>query len=691
MSTPYIPNASPQLVQYGTKDIQLPATNVDRDTKSQHIPLFFLYASQGDTNRQLVGSSARTNLFGAETFDPKKPFYNHQTAFADIANKAGNVCVLQRVIPDDAGPYANACLWLDVLETTVNVLKRNPDGSIFTDANGAQIVTGTTKGYKIKFVKTTRKTPAELLNFGTHEVVVGNQTDSATGAVSARYPILEVQNHSIGRRGNDVGFKIWTPNYAQTQSVPGRLMAESRTFPYYFMLMKKPDAKSTANIVYNQLGDTRSTFTLRPGDVDPSVDLPTYIGDNLLDQYRSLDNRTGPATFGDLGDIRVYQENIDSILEMFHLSEIPFIDTSSDFTTEAEDKYLVNIFTGRSSQNVPYNSIQFAMDPDSVRLSENTIVYLESGSDGTMNNTLFAELVEREMARYLDPNDKVQDMATNPETHVYDSGFPIKTKYTLAYVLANRRDVTPCLSTYEIGSPVLNNTEEYSIAASLKARLQNYPESEIFGLPASRGIVMGNSGKLRDSSFKKRVPVLAHVLYNACRKYGSSDGKWNSSVDFTGQPASLITTMYDISGIFISSSVRAKFWDASLNWVQAENVRESFIPAIRTVHPNDSSILNSFPTTVIISTLNKISHRIWRQMAGSTSLRDNEFIARISAMAEAETRGIFGDEYIINPHAELRSTDVVRGYSWTLYWSVRGPAMRTVMTTWIETGVIGVQ
>ena len=690
MTAPYIPNAAPQMVTYGTRDIRPPDTDIETDSYPQHIPKWLIFAEEGDDKPQLLGSEGRVQLLGANTFDPKKPYYNHQTAFADIANSTGNVSVYQRLFPDDMGPKANACLWIDVLETQVNIYQRNSDGSIFTDSSGRQVVIGTTAGFKIKFVKTTRTTVAEMVDFGNHGVTTGNQTDSVTGNISTRYPIAEVAAYSRGKRGNDTGFKIWAPNYSQTQSVPGRLMAETRTFPYYFALMRRPDQKSSASIVYTEMGDTRTTFTLRQGDIDPSRDKVTYVNESLLDEYRTIDTVNVAPRNGKLSAIHFYDANIELLLDLFHRSEIPFIDTMSDFTSDPEDKYLVNLFTARSSQNVPYQTVQFSLDSDSIRLSENTIIFLESGSDGTMNDTVYNTLYRREMARYLDPNDPIQDMATNPETHIWDSGLGIEAKYSMSNVLAVRKDITPCLSTYEVGTPSLTNSEEYSVAASLKARLQNYPESEIFGMPASRGVIMGNTGKLRNSGYKKRLPALAHVLLNACRKYGSSDGKWNTQVQFTGQPASLVTSLFDVDGSFVSANTRSKYWDSGLNWVQAENVREFFIPAVRTVYPYDNSIANSFPLTVIISTLTKLSYKIWRRYSGYTSLRDNEFIAAVNAMAEQSVRNAFGDEYTVSPSTQITSVDAERGFSWTLVWKVRGPASRNVMTTYIETGIFGV-
>lgn len=59
------------------------------------------------------------------------------------------------------------------------------------------------------------------------------------------------------------------------------------------------------------------------------------------------------------------------------------------------------------------------------------------------------------------------------------------------------------LGTHTVGDRELTASEEHSLAIALRTRLQMYPESDYFGTPVLRGMIVGRSGKLRNSQFTK--------------------------------------------------------------------------------------------------------------------------------------------------------------------------------------------
>lgn len=682
--TAYIVNAAPMVIQQGTKDLSGATLPREAESVPQHLPKLWIYAQKGPDTPQLVSGVERDLMYGSVTFDLRSRYANHATVFANLFNTEGNACMLQRIIPDDAGPEANITLWLDVLETTVDVYARNPDGSVTLDALGSPVITGTTAGYKVKWVTTTYNTAADLELFGQQGIKPGNQADAVTGTQSVRYPIFELKVSSRGQHGNNVGIRLWAPNYKSTQNIPGRLMKEARTYPYFVSVVRRRDERSSGTVVNTIRDDIYTTVGFKPGALDPSTDAQTYMPDVLLDNYQNLTDVRYPKLYGDFGSMAIYQENLDLLLEKFHTAEIPYIDSNYDFTSDPEDKYLFNIVSGRTSQNTPYTSLHYVLDGDSVRFSENSIVYARSGSDGTMNDAAFATAVSAQVTRYLDPNDSLQELAVNVESIVYDSGFPLQTKYDLCSFIGQRKDTFVLLSTYEAGQPPRTASEEHSIAVALRTRLQMYPESDIFGTPVMRGMVIGYSGKLRNSQYKDRLPLSAAVAIKAARYMGASNGSWKNGNAFDMAPGSVIDSMYDISIDWIPASVRNRNWDVGLNWVQAYDRRSYFFPALKTVYADDTSVLNSFFTAMAICQLNKIAHAAWREFSGVSHLKNTQLIQRLNDFVAQRTANRFDNRFVIVADAFISDMDAIRGYSYTLPIKIFSANMKTVMTTYVE-------
>jgi len=145
-----IVNGAPMVIEYGTQDLSTRQVPREPEAIPQHLPKFFLFAQKGPVEPQLVVGAESVRVFGQETFNLRSKFANHATVFAGQVNAQGNACMIQRVIPEDAGPEASMIAWMDVLPTTVDLYERNVDGSIKLTALGEPIITGTAAGFKVK-------------------------------------------------------------------------------------------------------------------------------------------------------------------------------------------------------------------------------------------------------------------------------------------------------------------------------------------------------------------------------------------------------------------------------------------------------------------------------------------------------------------------------------------------------------
>lgn len=677
-----IVNAAPMVIDRGTQDLSIRQVPREPDLIPQHLPKFYLFAQKGPTEPQLVVGPERDLMYGTESFNLRSKYANHATVFANLVNAQGNACMIQRVVPEDAGPEANLVAWLDVLPTTVDVYERNTDGSIKLSPTGDPIITGTTTGYKVKWVVTHRPTVTAMQDFGQATITPGDQSEG--GTQSQRYPIFELKAGSKGEYGNSAGIRLWAPNIKTVSAMPTKMMNAHHAYPYFISVIRKPDALSSPKIVQTIFAEQRTMVTFKQDVIDPLTDKQLYIGDTFINSYQNTADLRYPSLYGDFSNLVVYNDNIELLLGLFHAAEVPHINQFSDFTSNADQKHLFNMITGVSSFGVPYHSFVFVDSVNTVRFSEYQNVYAAGGSDGTMTDETHARLVKNDVMRYLDPNDELQELAYHVESIIYDSGFPLDTKYALCSFIAQRKDTFVALSTHDVNDRILTASEEHSLAIALRTRLQMYPESDYFGTPVMRGMIIGRSGKLRNSQFTKHLPLTAEVAIKSAKYMGAGHGRWKNGFHFDGAPGSIVDYMYDINITWVPASVRNRNWDVGLNWVQRFDRRAFFFPALKTVYDNDTSVLNSYFTAMAICQLNKVAHAAWREFSGVAYLTNAQLEKRVNDFVSARVKDRFDSRYVIVPDAQHTDMDVLRGFSWTLPIKIYAPNMKTVMTTYVQ-------
>lgn len=673
------------VMELGTQDLSKRQVPREPEAIPQHLPKFFLFAQKGPLGPQLVSGAEALSMYGDETFNMRGKYANHATVFAHGVLAKANNCMIERVIPDDAGPKSNMTLWLDVLPTTVDLYERNTDGSIKTTGLGDPIVIGTTQGYKVKWVVTNETTDVNLnARFGQQTIKPGDQTDQATGIQSQRYPIFEQTVSSIGGDGDNCGIRMWAPTVKTISAMPVKMMATYKAYPYFFSVIRRTNAQTPPKLVETLFGEQKLMVSMKKETYDPLTGKQLYMGDVAVESYQNLTDLRYPKMFGPFDAIKMYDENLETVLAMFQAAEATYLTSESDFTADPADKHLFNIISGQSSQGVPYHSFVFVDNQNSVRFTEYTNVYAAGGSDGTMNDTVFADLVLRKMADYLDPNSPVQEKAINVESIVYDSGFPMDTKFALCNIIAERKDTFVALGTHVSGEPNMTASEEHSVAIALRTRLQMFPESDYFGTPVMRGIVIGRSAKVRNSLYTGRLPM-TYELAMKCAKYmGAGNGKWTNGENPDGEPGHIVDEMYDISITWVPTSVRNRNWDVGLNWVQAFDRSSYYFPAYKTVYDDDTSVLNSMLTCMAICQINKVAYRVAAEFSGVDHLDNAQFAEKVNESFNKKLTGRFDNRFVIKPMAQFTDMDLLRGFSSTVPVQIYAPNQKTVMTTYVQ-------
>lgn len=687
-------NAAPTTILRGTQDLSSRTVPREAEVLPTHLPKVYIYAQKGPTTPELVVGNSRTQMYGADSFDERSIWATHQTVLSNKVNAEGNAQMIERILPTDIGPRANFTLWLDVLETDVTVYQRNQDGTYVLDETGDKIPAtpaATVAGYRLKWVLTSETLKANESKFGTQTQAPGDQTDGATQSV--RYPVLQWWASSYGSIYNLSGLRLSAPTQNTLTPIDELVLTATKAYPFRLSAIRKAKPTSSPQIVLTEFGEAYFDFVLKPNTAHPQYGSEMYLQDTFLDKYQNINDPAFPKKYGDFGGVTVYQDNIDLILADLYAAEKLVADAHTDFSaTGTDEQYMLNLFTGVNSDGAPYNAIEMVTDLASpITLNEATSLYAAGATDGTMKEyailpdgsedaNSFHALVGERVAQYADENSYLQDTAMYPESIIYDTGFPEATKFELIKFISIRRDTFVVLTPYVVGGAQMSAANENSMATLLMTRVQSYPESDYFGTAVMRGLILGRNGMLKNTTYRKRLPLTIELAAMAARMMGAGDGRWKEEFLFDKDPNNQINMFRDINVTFTSTKVRNKDWSVGLNWIQSSTRQSYFIPALQTVYNNDTSVLNSFFFAMCCVEMQKVAERVWRLYSGAVSLEDPVLFDRVNRAVEERSVGRFASLFKIVPAAYKTEADTARGYSYTLPISIYGNVMSTVAT-----------
>jgi hypothetical protein len=677
------------------------------------LPKFYIYGQKGPTADQIVSGTEVINMYGSKTFDPMQPYFNHSTLFLNTLAASGGTAVVQRVIPADAGPKSNLLLSLDIMPVAaVPQYNRDTSGKYILDVTGAPVQSAapSVAGYSVKWVISNVSTVADYnTKVGQQSVAVGDQVSGAVQ--SQRYPIFEFAASSLGSDGNNGGIRMWAPNSVQDQ-FPMEILTAVRSFPINFNMLYRTAQNVSPTITPTLLGDLNTTVVFKQGAKDTVTGAQLYIGDILMNSYQSINDPIYPDTFGQFGNLYIYQNNLDTILNMLFTSEQAAIAAATtaaqpvytDLVSPvvASDMYMINLANFVTSSNAPYISIVNASGANaatSTTANRYTNIFAAGGSDGTMNDGLFSELVSAEVIKYADPMSQLLDKVAHPESHMVDSGYPMQTKLDLINFISQRGDTNVVLSTYStvtktsapgvtpvVYSPTvqLQESDEHSMAVALRTRLQQFPESVFFNTGVVRGSIFGFNGVMMNSQYTKRVPLTLEILNMAAKYMGASNGFWKGGQSFEGAPGNQLSLLKDVNITFLPAQVRNVEWSVGLNWVQRYGRNVLMFPAFKTAYTNDTSVLNSFVVACAIGHINKVNEAAWREFSGRSDLTSAQLEKAVEGFVSAKVKDVFDNRFKIVPVCSVTGQDAANGFSYTLVTKLYANNTTTVQTSYIQ-------
>jgi len=686
-------NGRPRFVPLGTKDVSTRPIPVEPLELPIHLPKFFPFTAAGVTGPVLCANGEFEKVFKTASFDEDSPFYTHVTKFIQTVVGQGNAVVIDRIVPSDNTKLANVTIYLDVVEDSVDVYKRNSDGSIAYDDNGNPIVDQSdVSGLRVKVI-------AEVSDFtvgqelGQKSIKTGYMTDS-NGNSSTMYPIKEFVAMAPGAFYNNIGVAFDLPT---ADEVTVDYLEALQAIPYYLYIVDK----STGVPVFteNALGSIRSTVVLKDKAKDPVTNMNITIPYNVA-------NWEEKDIYGNIGGAYVYYDNLNTVLAKAIAVEKPYIGVDvttndgetvntaqwMDFIIGADDSVnqnMIAIFTGYSTKRVPYFTIQ--IDDSSVSLpegskevsySKDTPIYLGGGIDGTLTLEELEKGVVTKLKEYADPNSKVQNLARNPESIFYDSGFTLDTKKEFANVIAIRKDTFVALSTYTFGEKPLSLDQEIAVGLALKSRLELVPESTFFNTPVARAIIFAGSGELEVARDGVRWPLLLDIAKKAAAMMGGS--KWNPNKAFFKGEDNKIEDFIRITPDSIPDPVKDTLWKVGVNYPEPDVGDTYFWPAMQTIYPDDTSVLNNFTAAMALTYVVKVAAAAWRKFTGATDLTPDMLIDSVEKFMSQQLNDAFGGIIKVVPEAYLTEYDKATGFSWNTKVKLYANNMYTVNTMMIE-------
>lgn len=645
-------NAAPQGVLNGIRDVSGVTPDPVELTVPIHMPHVMFLGQRGPETAQVQDPSNFTRIYGQDTVDYRKPFAKHTTAMLkECFMPNANQFVAQRLIPAGAAK-STMRFWADVAQQQLVVWERNPDGSIKLDKDGKPIDTGTKiPGLVVKWVVT----PAEG-EIGAAKEKEG--TLGTAGAQSKMYPIFDVVISHYGAYGDNVGIRLYAPTLYSAPAANETVVNDLRARLYRLSFLERPDTRSTPNLLRGLYDQTYVDFGLRSDMYHDATEVDYSAAEVIVPSYRELEPQDGSAPiYGPVEFFHVYQKNIDLI------TELAFSLEKDHAGLNEGDEFLVNFISGYDIEGNPHHAVKVLDVFDGgLSFNDQSVHYATGGNDGDLSDATFDDMCRNQFENYGDLADQFLDIARFPQSVVYDSGFSMKTKKAMANVLRVRKDIWVCVATQDQAQPQNTQDIESSTAVALRSQFEMFPESEVHGTPVCRAAIVGQSGYLINSQYKKLVPATFELAYKLSAWAGSADGILKGRYSPDVDPNNRVQLLKRMNCTFKSARVRNKDWDNGLIWFQSYDHRSNFCPAMQTVYKDDTSVLNSLLNVIICVEIEKVCHRVWRKFTGRT-MSNRQLEQESDREITKLTTGRFDERVTVIPETHHTKADEKNGFS----------------------------
>lgn len=617
-----------------------------------HLPIFPIFAAEGPLNVPILGSGdEQIEIFGARTFDERSPYYQHMTRFAAAAMGAQRV-YLVRVADDTTAKMATLVLEAKVQQKDLTQYQKDGTGARITDGDGdwvPELEADNTTPLTEPGVSITWQVRALLAN----ETLGGLTSASVTEGADTFtvYPILAFRAKWVGAEGNRVGVKLhYTPEF--DSEVVERIDA----LTYRLAPVKLDATTNIASPIRDLFQSAFTDFSFKPQAYDSATGRYVTLDEIIKRSYtKTLANgeKTGSLPF----EVHVYSAHIATIGALVK-TKSPELDTELD-------PYRINLLSGLDEDGHHYDHLEITAASANV-VNDNVVLYLRGGHDGTMTQAMLESLTVAYLSGLTNPD--IKDYWRYPFSHVYDPGFSLTNKRALMAVLGVRDDVGLTLATQEAGATPNTKAEDLSAALTLRADALLRPESAVYGTPACRVEIYQQCGRLATATAADPwVPTTYDRLLKRCAFEGTDFVRGTPR----GRPNNEVSVFRELNWVPAGSDHLQASWDATANTVQYYDVKGLYIPDVRTVYGNETSVLTNGS---FVDHLIYLKHRvraIWTEFVGRDDPQESLF-DRIKTRIEEDAHRVFGNYLTVNATIYRTEADTALGYRCTVRVNVGG-------------------
>lgn len=402
-------------------------TPLNREILPLHRPIFFCRAQKGPVGVPMwcYNATEANDTFGIGTFDETTKWYSREAIYMNqLFIRQG--CFITRMASADA-QYGSLVLELRVKNVDVPQWQKDANGQFILDPttsermplldNGVQV---SEPGLELKW----QVRPLTLTGNRTETITNLKPTTYGTGPGSYTiYPILAMKAKSVGEYANDIGIKF----FVALDGIDDTLASNISCLPYTFGVVQKTYGQDTVSAVMNNFQEQYANVILKPEQQD------TRVARNV-----SFDDIMGNEYDGKLDmDIHLYSDNVEAVGKLIQ-------DVEPDDDT-LYSPWMANLAEPYNIEDVPYSHVVLSDDDDNIYLNETRILYMQGGSDGSIDD----KSIEALTVQYLDDlvYPELMEQPRYPFTHMYDTGVQINTKYSFIRFLGKHDAFKLVLST----------------------------------------------------------------------------------------------------------------------------------------------------------------------------------------------------------------------------------------------------
>jgi len=640
-----------------------------------HKPLTFTFAQRGVENEAfpVVGDNA-LSIFGRNLFDLRGDYVTFNTPFMAMFNANANEQMMQRVCADDAA-LATHRLVADVLETDTPKYVRDANGNIEYDATGKPKVDSQISGVQIVFRVVEINETTGL--FGAGKVIDGS-LEGAGGVKSKLYPIHDIKAPYRGKDANGFGYRLIPLNAKSSPQLSASYQSAVGGRVYSLQWFEKLQGV-TSPVIWKTTGGLNSiNFSFKPDAYYLPMKVDLDFDNIVKDSYRNtLPDYGNLPDYGPFEEWYVYRENLEAVLTL----------AQSKIVNGPNDPYLVDIFGGVDLNGQLYDGLVVnpATVTGKVSFNGSSVLYLSGGSDGTMGDDKYDELVRREMSLFPDGGLVRYDNELKYSLGCFwDSGFSFDTKEALRNLIAGSRNTFLALCTYVYNEGRNDSQTEEAAKIALNELITAIPESDYYGTPAARGMIAGQTGLLRNSSWKKPVPMLYSLASFFSKYMGSDEGTCKPEYRFNRGSKTIIEDLADLSEPWKGNEQYANDWDTNLITARSYDYYRLFIPAIQSIYSEDRSVLNNAVFNFIMTYVYRVSDRVWADTTGEDRMTREEIAKDIENNIIERLAGKLDGIADITPSAYFTAEDIANGFSVHLDLNAFGGVLLTQFKTTIR-------